>query len=532
MSGSPRKKGLWVQFLALLMVLVTVLPLAGCLDNHADLKKGFMQNMEVKSCRSSGTFSVVNNISTEQLNPQAQKLFSVLEKGLALETAMQSATSMKMVLVPADAEACNLLGWDYPQAPAFDFYVDEGKIALQTSADARCLVIDPAETGLAAPEADFDFSAVFGTDYLQGQTDKAYAFAKALIKDFDFPLSRVESLGTETLQLPDGTVTTRKIKVNLDFEEILALITYTAEYLSESEAFKDYVLFSVREPLEKMVAEGALPPEEMPSPEEIEKLAETNYQQLQSSLSEAVAYLRGVSPALLKKQFGLDLSATEEYYLDQAGFIRKTISTYQLKAEHEMLKSILGTPQLDLTVNSEQILWDINKPVEVVFPAADEQVSLFALMADPDLRAEIGEGPLSLFVNLLASLNAAAVPAARANLVIDLENNLCLLNGEAVDLAPAPYKEGETLMVPFRALAELAGGEIQWMPENKQACYQDERVEMKFASGSKKAYVNGVEKELTVAAVVRDGRLMIPAWLAGEMGQYFATVENSIVFVF
>ncbi|MGI5822896.1 MAG: copper amine oxidase N-terminal domain-containing protein [Dethiobacteria bacterium] len=532
MSGSPRKKVLWLQFLALFMVLVMVLPLAGCLDNHAALKQGFMQNMEVKSCRASGNFSVINNNPAAQLNPQVQALFSMLEKGLALEAALKSTTSMKMVLTPADAAACKLLGWEYPQAPALSFYVDGGKIALKTSADARYLVIDPAETGRAVPEADVDFSAVFGTDYVQGQTERAYAFAKALIKDFNFPLSRVESLGTETLQFPDGTIIARKIRVDLDFEEILALLSYTAEYLSESEAFKDYVLFSVREPLEKMVEEGVLPPEEMPSPEEIEALAETNYQQLQSSLSEALAYLRGVSPALLKKQFGLDLSATEEYYLDQAGFIRKTKGTYQLKAEHEMLASILGTPQLDLTVNAEQILWDINKPVEVAFPTAAEQVSFFSLMADPDLQAEFGEGPLSLFVNLLASMDDAAVPANPANLVIDPENNQCLLNGQAIDLDPAPYKEGETLMVPFRALAELAGGEIQWMPENKQACYRDERVEIKVASGSRKASVNGAEKDLPTTAKVKDGRLMIPAWLAGEMAQYFAAEENSIVFIF
>ena len=151
MSGSPRKKVLWLQFLALFMVLVMVLPLAGCLDNHAALKQGFMQNMEVKSCRASGNFSVINNNPAAQLNPQVQALFSMLEKGLALEAALKSTTSMKMVLTPADAAACKLLGWEYPQAPALSFYVDGGKIALKTSADARYLVIDPAETGRAVP---------------------------------------------------------------------------------------------------------------------------------------------------------------------------------------------------------------------------------------------------------------------------------------------------------------------------------------------------------------------------------------------
>lgn len=529
MSRSPMRKNILTKVFAIFMVFLMVLPLAGCFDNGSGLKEGFMKSMEVKSSRSISTLSVINNVPSEQLNQQALAVFSLLEKGLAMETAMESLTSMKMVLTLEDGDLLRLMGWTYPQDPSFDLCVDKGKIAMKTSADPRYLVMDPAETGLLAPGANVDFSAAFDAGYAQEQVERVYEFMRPLIKDFDFPLSRVEPLGTVELELPDGTIEARKIKINLDFEEIFALVTYFAEYLAESEAFKDYMLASMSEPMKQMVDSGAFPPEELPSEEEMEELVEAAYQQMQSSLSEAVEYLHTVSPAVLKKQFGLDLSAEEEYYLDKEGFIRKTKSIYQIKAEHEMLEPLLGTPQLDLTINSEQILWDINKPVEAAFPPVDEQVSFFALMGDPALQEEIGDGPLSLLMNLLAAPGRDGAPAS---LILDLEKNLSLLNGQPIELAPAPYVEGETFMVPFRALAELAGGEIRWIPETRQACYRDDQVEMKFTSGSRQALVNGAEMDLAEAIVIKDGRFMIPAGLAGKLAQHFAIQDGESVVVF
>lgn len=531
MRRSMRKKILTKVF-AIFVVLLMVLPLAGCFDNGADLKESFIKSMEIQSSRSISTLSVTNNVPDEQLSPEALAIFSLLEKGLVMGADMESLTSMKLSLTFENGDALRaLLGWNYPQVASLDFYVDGGKIAIKTSADPLYLVIDPAEAGLLAPDENVDFSAAFGAGYTQEQTEKAYSFIKALTRDFDFPLSRVEPVETVKLELPDGVVEARKIKISLDFEEILALVTYFAEHLAESEAFKDYMTASLREPLKRMEDSGTLPPEELPSEEEIEELTEMSYRQMQSSLSQAVDYLHTVSPAVLKKQFGLDLSAEVEYNLDEEGFIRKTKSAYRIKAEHEALEPLLGTSQLDLTIRSKQLLWNINKPVEVDFPAVDEQVSFFALVGDPSLQEKMEGGPLSLFLNLLPVPGRDEAPTA--NLMIDLDKNLYLVNGKPTELAPAPYFEGKTLMVPFRALAELAGGEISWTPETAEACYQDGQTEVKFTSG-KQAFVNGTEMDLAEAVVLKDGRFMLPADLAEKMAQHFVfqEEENIAIFIF
>ena len=532
----PIGKNLLTKFFVFFMVLLMVLPLAGCFENGSSLKEGFIKNAEVKSCRSMGTLSVTNNVPGEQLDPGALAVFSLLEKGLTMEADMADTTSMKMIFTPGDADLLRDMGWIYPQDPFLELFTCEGKIAIKTSADPAYLVLDPTEAGLLAPGVNSGFSAVFDVGSIQEkQVEKVQEFIRLFIKDFDFSFSRVEPSETVKLELPDGIIEARKIKVELDFEEILDLFTYTLEYMAESKAFEDYMRVSIREPLEQMMDAGTIPPEELPSKEEMEELVETVYQQIQNVFSEAVDYMHTVSPGVLKKQFGLDLAAEEEYYLDGEGYIRKTRSTYQIKAEHEALQTYLGTSQLDLTVSSEQVLWDINKPVAVAFPPTKEQVSLFAMMGDPALQEEMGEGPLFQLINLMGAgpehLDSPAIPA---NLVLDLENNRYLLNGKPIELAPAPYMEGQSVMVPFRTLAELAGGEIHWIPETSRVIYEDDKMKIEFASGSKTALVNGVETDLAGTAIIKDGRFMVPAGLVGQLVQHYAVQDetNVVIFVF
>ncbi|NMB34717.1 MAG: copper amine oxidase N-terminal domain-containing protein [Firmicutes bacterium] len=526
-------KSVLIKTFAILMIFLMALPLVGCHDHDSGLKEAYLKSMEIKSCRSMGTLSVTNNVPEEQLSPQALAVFSLLEKGLTMEAEMADITSVKMVLAPKDGDTMRSLGWNYPQAPSLEFFSDKGRIAVKTSADSSYLVLDPAEAGLPAPDVDPGFSAAFDAGKMQEkQVEKVQEFMRLLSKDFDFPFSRIESLGAVKLELPDGAIETQRIKIELDFEEILALATYMLEYMSESEAFKDYMLFSMREPLEQMQESGIIPPEELPSGEEMEKMVEESYQEIQGALSSALKYLHTASPAKLKKQLGLDLSAVEEYYLDEAGYIRKTKRTFQIKAEHEELESLFGTSQLDLTINSEQVMWDINEPVAVDFPSSGEQLSFFALIGDPGLREEMGEGPLSQLIDFLGAVPGLEEDAVRGSLILDLKGDQNLLNGEPIELAPAPYKEGETIMVPFRALAELAGGEVRWIPEESQACYEDGKVKIEFTSGSRTALVNGAETDLAETLVIKDGRFMVPVDLAGRMVEHFAVQDEIDVVIF
>ena len=84
------------------------------------------------------------------------------------------------------------------------------------------------------------------------------------------------------------------------------------------------------------------------SPEEIEEFAEMAYQEFQKAILKAVKYLKINSPATLAAVFRPDFNAEETYCLDEEGFIRKIVSRYDIKAEHEILESITGNFLLEI----------------------------------------------------------------------------------------------------------------------------------------------------------------------------------------
>ena len=64
--------------------------LAGCDENAAPLKELYMKNMEIKSSRGFSTLSITNNVPSDQLTRKLLAVFSLLEKGLTMEFAMES----------------------------------------------------------------------------------------------------------------------------------------------------------------------------------------------------------------------------------------------------------------------------------------------------------------------------------------------------------------------------------------------------------------------------------------------------------
>ncbi|MGO0122217.1 copper amine oxidase N-terminal domain-containing protein [Desulfothermobacter acidiphilus] len=99
---------------------------------------------------------------------------------------------------------------------------------------------------------------------------------------------------------------------------------------------------------------------------------------------------------------------------------------------------------------------------------------------------------------------------------------------------PEPYQDGGALMVPLRLFAELNNADLAWNPEAREvvvlarkvipAQYDDlgflvrpgrtiERVSA-FRAGSNAVVVSGVEIKMPKPAVIRNGRLFVPAEFA------------------
>lgn len=91
-------------------------------------------------------------------------------------------------------------------------------------------------------------------------------------------------------------------------------------------------------------------------------------------------------------------------------------------------------------------------------------------------------------------------------------NNTMLVDGNAVVLDTAPYidsKSGRTL-VPVRAIAEAFGARVDWDPETKRVTVVLDKTIFAMTIGSKTAMLNGKAVALEQEPVVSKGRTMVP----------------------
>ncbi len=519
----------YLRYVVLSLVLLMVLPLMGCDEDAASLKDAMQKSLEIESSRNRTELTVINNTSTEEINEELLLLFSMLEEGVTMEIEMESLTSMAIEMQAHGEEELREQGlWPYEESLTAEIYVNGGRTAFKTAADPVYLLMDPTDMAMMAPEESPELEAVFGEDYSEQQIEMMLDFLLPFIEEFAFQFSDVENLGAAELELPDGTIEAEGFRLEMDSDEIMDLVSYSSRQLAESEHFKDYMFDSVKLPLEQLREAGTIPEEEMLSEEEMDEMAEVSYQMFRGILLD-VAEITEQSPQMLREEYGLDFSATEVYYLDEDGYIRKTESAYHIRVEHEMLEEVLGTPVLDLEIQSESIVWDINEPIMVDFPAVEETVSFIGLMADPELADELGDGPLGELVELFSQM--MPVPAAGSQLFMDVENGVFILNGEPLAMEVTPYMEGEVLMLPFRQMAELAGGQVSWDAENRTVYYwDDQRRQVSVTVGSDVALVNGQEVTLEGAVVIREDRTLVPAGLLEHITQHFS-VQDGMAFI-
>lgn len=530
---------LYLRLAVIAVMVLLALPLAGCGEEAADLRDGYVKSLEIDSSRAGGDFAVRNNVPLEEMNEELGLIFSVLEKGFSMEMDMESYSSMRILLSSYAEDSLREEGiWPYEESLDAEFFVSEGRTAFKTAADPSYLLIDPADASLIMPGEGAEMDALFDETYSEEQVELMLNFLAPFMSEFDYTLSDVERLEAEELELPDETIEAEVIKMNLEYEEILGLIAYTCRELADSDHFKEYLVSSIMGPIEKMMEEDMIPEEQQLSKEEMEQMAEDSFEQFSAILLQVAEAAE--SPTLLQEQYGLDLTGEAYYYLDDDGYIRKTVEEFRIKAEHEALEQLLGTSKLDLEFEAESYLWDINEPVDVDFPSSEETVSLYALMADPELAAELGDGPL----HCLYEWFSVAVPPTpeppevrepvieEKHLLLDLAEENFLLDGEAITMEVLPYMEDDVLMVPLRQLGEIAGAEISWDPEERQVRYEDEEQVILITVGSSEFQVNGEGMELDESVTIREGRTMVPAELIEQFSQQMYVDNGTALFVF
>lgn len=98
------------------------------------------------------------------------------------------------------------------------------------------------------------------------------------------------------------------------------------------------------------------------------------------------------------------------------------------------------------------------------------------------------------------------VPAAIAH----IRNIKLVFNGQPLDLSTLPALQEGISMAPLREIFQSTNGMLYWYPEEKRVEAKNSQVEMKLQIGSAQAEVNGEARELALAPYIKQGRTMVP----------------------
>lgn len=113
-----------------------------------------------------------------------------------------------------------------------------------------------------------------------------------------------------------------------------------------------------------------------------------------------------------------------------------------------------------------------------------------------------------LFISAL--LFFPSVILANSNVTIKLDGKEVV-----IDVDPYIDSNGRTI-VPARFVSEKLGFEVMWDGDNRRAVIADNGREIELFINSKTAYVDGRQTEMDAAAVIKNGRTMVPVRFVAE----------------
>lgn len=115
----------------------------------------------------------------------------------------------------------------------------------------------------------------------------------------------------------------------------------------------------------------------------------------------------------------------------------------------------------------------------------------------------------AIILTLLLSLFSIPVVARNNDIPV-------FLNNQSLTLSDPPIiKNGRTL-APMRGLFEALGASVGWDSKSQTAIGERDGITVRIPIGSTKPMVNGVTKEISVAAEIINGRTYIPLRFVGE----------------
>ncbi|NHM26959.1 copper amine oxidase N-terminal domain-containing protein [Desulfofundulus sp. TPOSR] len=91
-----------------------------------------------------------------------------------------------------------------------------------------------------------------------------------------------------------------------------------------------------------------------------------------------------------------------------------------------------------------------------------------------------------------------------------------VVNGNEIRPDVAPMVKSGRTFVPYRFIAEALGCRVDWDGKDQKVTAEKDGLKVVMYVGRKAAYVNGMEKQMDVAPMVKSGRTFVPVRFISE----------------
>ena len=122
--------------------------------------------------------------------------------------------------------------------------------------------------------------------------------------------------------------------------------------------------------------------------------------------------------------------------------------------------------------------------------------------------------------NVYAEAETEKAKEENKTIILHINDPIMQVDGNSMEIDPgkgtAPVVLNGRTLVPIRAIIENMGGKVEWDPDTKTTTLTYNENVIRLTIDSKIAYFNDISNELDVAAVIIDGRTMLPVRFIAE----------------
>jgi hypothetical protein len=134
-----------------------------------------------------------------------------------------------------------------------------------------------------------------------------------------------------------------------------------------------------------------------------------------------------------------------------------------------------------------------------------------------EIQVYVKGGNGKMYANTLNYTFGAAPSGADLNVVMTINSAETIVNNKIVTIDAAPYVNADSrTMVPIRALAEDFGATVDWNADTQTVTVKLDGNTVEMTIGSTTYKVNGTEKTMDTAPVIKDGRTFVPVRFVAE----------------